>query len=103
MGTTRIKAVETFGKSARILGLNSQEINQMLKDQGFLEGNPGAYVVTEKGTPFAKEANFHRSPGGYSYYNRDWTQRTWDESIKDVLDTSPERRQAARDALRIQP
>lgn len=92
-----------MGKSARILGedlgLNSQEVNQLLKDQGFLEGDPGAYVVTEKGAPFAKETNFHRGPGGYSCYNRDWTQRTWDESIKDVLDTSLASRQAARDAV----
>lgn len=92
-----------MGRSARILGedlgLNSQEMNQLLKDQGFLEGDPGAYVVTEKGAQFAKETDFHRGPGGYSWYNRDWTQRTWDESIKDVLDTSPESRQAARDAV----
>ena len=90
-------------KSDRILGedldLNSQEMNQLLKDQGFLEGDPGAYVVTEKGAPFAKETDFHRGPGGYSWYNRDWTQRTWDESIKDALDTSPESCQAARDAV----
>lgn len=92
-----------MGKSARILGedigLNSQEMNQLLKDQGFLEGAPGAYVVTEKGTQFAKETDFHRGSGGYSWYNRDWTQRTWDESIKDVLDISPESCQAARDAV----
>lgn len=92
-----------MGRSAHILGedlgLNSQEMNQLLKDQGFLEGDPGAYVVTEKGAQFAKETDFHRGPGGYSWYNRDWTQRTWDESIKDVLDTSPESRQAARDAV----
>lgn len=92
-----------MGKSARILGedigLNSQEMNQLLKDQGFLEGAPGAYVVTQKGAQFAKETDFHRGPGGYSWYNRDWTQRTWDESIKDVLDTSPASCQTARDAV----
>lgn len=92
-----------MGKSARILGedigLNSQEMNQLLKDQGFLEGNPGAYVVTQKGAQFAKETDFHCGPGGYSRYNHDWTQRTWDESIKDVLDTSSESCQAARDAV----
>ena len=92
-----------MGKSARILGedlgLNSQEMNQLLKDQGFLEGDPGAYVVTEKGAQFAKETDYHRGTGGNSYYNRDWTQRTWDESIKDVLDTSPESRRAACDSV----
>ncbi len=92
-----------MGKSARILGqdlgLNSQEMNQLLKEQRFLEGDPGAYVVTDKGAQFAKETDFHRGTGGYSRYNANWTQRTWDESIKDVLDTSPESRQAARDAV----
>lgn len=103
LGTTVIKGGGTLGKSARILGedigLNSQEMNHLLKDQGFLEGNPGAYVVTQKGAQFAKETDFHCGPGGYSRYNRDWTQRTWDESIKDVLDTSSESCQAARDAV----
>ena len=86
-------------KSARILGrdlgLGAREMNQLLKDQGFLEGEPGAYVVTEKGAPFAKETDFHRGCGGSPWYNRYWSQRTWDESIEDVLDTSPESCQAA--------
>ena len=92
-----------MGKSARILGedfgLTAQEMNQLLKDQGFLDGNPGAYFLTEKGAEFAKEMDFHRGTGGYARYNRYWTERTWDESIKDVLDTSYESRRAARDAV----
>ena len=92
-----------MGKSARILGkefgLNSQEMNQLLKDQEFLKGDPGAYVVTEKGAQFANETYFNRGTGGYSWFNRSWTTRTWDESIINVLDTSPERCQAARDAV----
>lgn len=90
-------------KSARILGkdygLTAQEMNQLLKDQGFLDGNPGEYFVTEKGAPFAKEIDFHRGSGGYAQYNRYWTERTWDESIKDVLDTSAESRDTARAAV----
>ena len=97
------KEVEALNKSARVLGidygLNSQEMNQLLKDQGFLDGYPGKYVVTEKGAPFANETYFHRGPGGYAQYNRDWTQRTWNESIIEALDTSPESCQAARDAV----
>ncbi len=92
-----------MGKSARILGedldLNSQEMNQLLKDQGFLEGDPGAYVVTERGAPFANETDFHRGPGGYSWYNRDWTTRTWDEKILDELDVSPESIQRAKEEV----
>lgn len=91
-----------MGKSARILGedygLTAQEMNQLLKNQGFLDGSPGDYIVTEKGAEFAKEIDFHRGTGGYARYNRYWTERTWDESIKDVLDISPESRSAARAA-----
>ena len=92
-----------MGISARILGkdlgLNSQEMNQLLKDQGFLDGEPGAYTVTEKGAQFAREVDFHRGLGGSLRYNRYWTQRTWEESIKDAIDTSPENCQAARNAI----
>lgn len=92
-----------MGKSARILGadygLTAQEMNQLLKDQGFLDGNPGEYFVTEKGAPFAKEIDFHRGTGGYAQYNRYWTERTWDESIKDVLDTSAQSQHIARAAV----
>lgn len=92
-----------MGKSARMLGsdlgLTAQEMNQLLKDQGFLEGVPGAYTVTEKGSQFVKETYFQRGSGGSSKYNVNWTQRTWDESIKNVLDTSLEKCQAAREAV----
>lgn len=92
-----------MNKSARLLGqdygLNSQEMNRLLKDQGFLDGVPGEYFVTEKGAPFANEKYYHRGTGGYTQYNREWMERTWDESIIKALDTSPESCQAARDAV----
>lgn len=92
-----------MGKSARILGeeygMSSQEMNVLLKNEGFLDGNPGDYTPTEKGLQFATEKDFHRGTGGYAQYNRDWTTRTWDDCIKDVLDVTPEKKQAARDAI----
>lgn len=90
-------------KSARILGqeenLTAQEMNVLLQMQGYLEGEPGDYQVTEKGAPFAKEQDFHRGTGGYSWYNRNWTTRVWDESILDELDTSEEKKNEAREAV----
>lgn len=94
-----------MGKSARLLGqeygLTAEEMNWLLKEEGFLDGEPGAYYVTEKGAPYASESDFHRGVGGYSFYNRYWTQRTWDESIKEVLDVSPEMISASRQAIMI--
>ena len=65
-----------MNKSARVLGqeigLTAQEMNQLLKAEGMLEGEPGAYSPTEKGKKYVNETDYHRGPGGYSWYNRDW-------------------------------
>lgn len=86
--------------SARILGyglgLNSQETNALLKDQGFLDGEPGAYSVTEKGQPYATEKFHSRGTGGSIQYNPSGTTTTWDESIKDELDVSEDKKREIR-------
>ena len=65
----------------------------LLCEEGFLEGEPGDYTVTEKGEPYAEERDYHRGTGGYATYNRYWTTRSWDDSILDAIgDVSPERR-----------
>lgn len=80
--------------SARILGqeygLTGEEMNRLLFKQGILTGEPGSYDLTSKGLQYAVSKDFHRGTGGYSHYNRYWTTRTYDESIKDVLDLSSE-------------
>ena len=90
-------------KSARILGqehgLNAQEMNHILRDQGFLAGEPGDYYVTEKGAPFADETYNHRGTGGYAQYNPHWTTRTWDDSIIDALDLTEDVISEARSAV----
>ena len=90
-----------MGKSARILGmdlhLTAEEMNELLKQNGLLEGEPGQYDVTETGKLYATERNEHRGTGGYSFYNRAWTIRTWDDSVIEAMDTSPEMIQKARD------
>lgn len=87
-------------RSARILGwdhgLNAVEMNLALKAHGFLEGEPGAYRVTEKGLPFATETFETRGTGGYPQYNRSWETRTWDPSIADQLDITDELKQSVR-------
>lgn len=80
--------------------LTAYEMNILLKEEGFLEGEPGLYTVTEKGKPFAEEQDHHRGTGGYSHYNRSWETRTWSPSITDELDVTDERRQQIREAAR---
>lgn len=80
--------------SARVLGqdydLNAEEMNRVLAKLGFLKGTPGNYSVTLKALPYSVEKAHHRGTGGYSCYNRYWTTRTFDDSIKDALDVSAE-------------
>lgn len=92
-------------KSARILGedygLTAKEMNFLLKDEGYLEGVPGNYSVTEKGKAFAEEEDHHRGTGGYAWYNRNWTTRTWDDSILDELDITDEKKQQIRQKITL--
>ena len=78
-----------MGKSARLLGMEfgktAREMNELLKQHGYLEGSPGAYGLSEKGKQFGQEEDHHRGVGGYDHYNRYWTTRTWDESVLDGL------------------
>ena len=94
--------------SARILGrdygLTAEEMNRVLVKQGFLQGMPGDYSVTQKALQYTAEKNFHRGTGGYASYNRYWTTRTFDDSIKNVLNVSSElicevRREVAEDRV----
>ncbi|MGX8700527.1 hypothetical protein [Caproiciproducens sp.] len=90
-------------KSVRMLGseygLTSQEMNYILKEEGYLSGEAGEYSVTDKGAPFAEEEDFHRGTGGYAHYNRYWTTRTWDESLKDELNITADMKKAAKNAV----
>ncbi|MDR0913804.1 MAG: hypothetical protein LBM65_01350 [Oscillospiraceae bacterium] len=92
-----------MGKSSRILGneygLSAQEMNYILKKEGFLSGEPGDYSVTEKGAEFANERDFHRGTGGYSHYNRYWTTRSWDDSIESELDITDDLKNEAKNAV----
>ena len=72
-----------MGKSARTLGREfgktAQEMNLLLKEHGYLGGEPGAYDLTEKGARYGQEQDHHRGTGGYAHYNRYWTTRTWND------------------------
>lgn len=69
----------------RTMGLTARAVNVLLKEHGYLYGEPGAYGLTEKGAAYGHETWHHRGPGGYAHYNRDWETRSWSEGILDVL------------------
>lgn len=78
--------------SARILGqeygLTGEEMNRLLLKRGILSGEPGSYDLTAKGLKYAVSKDFHRGNGGYAQYNRYWTTRTYDDSIKEILNVT---------------
>lgn len=87
-------------KSARVLGaehgLSAAEMNYVLKEDGFLDGEPGRWRVTDKGEPFAAETDESSSSSSWA---KQWTVRTWDDSINEELSITPERKQELREAM----
>ena len=82
-----------------IYGVTGQVMNVILKELGYLEGDPGAYGVTEKGVKYAFEKDHHRGPGGYSWYNRDWTTRSWADDIVDHLHVTDDLKHKAQETV----
>jgi hypothetical protein len=83
----------------QLYGVTGQVMNVILKELGYLEGDPGAYAVTEKGTKYAFENDHHRGPGGYSWYNRDWATRSWADDIVDNLDVTDDLKHKAQETV----
>lgn len=81
-------------RSARVLGdqlgLNAMEVNLLLRHEGILEGEPGAYGLSDNGREYAGERYVETGPrSGYDLI-------TYEPKIIDDLDTSPERLQQVR-------
>lgn len=83
----------------RMIGLKAPEMNQLLKLEGFLEGQPGDYDLTAKGLEFAIEHDHHRGTGGYPQYNAYWTTRRWNTNVLEQLDLSPENLKDIKDSV----
>lgn len=91
-----------MGKSARVLGWEfgrtDREMNVLLKEHGYLDGNPGAYGLTEKGQQYAKEQYHSRGTGGYAQYNRSWGTVTWSDETAAALKADMEANPGGFDA-----
>lgn len=76
-------------------GLTAEEMNILLKEEGFLSGEPGNYYPTEKGKLFVVEKGDDNGYGGYAF--RGWNWFEWDERILEELDTSVENKRYIRE------
>lgn len=76
-------------------GLTAEEMNVLLKEEGFLDGEPGGYYPTEKGRRFVYEKGDDNGYGGYAF--RGWNWLEWDESIMNELHVTSERKREIRE------
>jgi len=72
----------------RFIGASPAEVNRLLRDQGFLSGDPGAYALTPQGSRFGVHVQNDNGYGGVAY--RGWSTTYFDPSILNVLDAKPE-------------
>lgn len=93
-----------MGLSAKRLGreygLTAEEMNVLLKEEGFLDGSPGNYSLTEKGERYASERYDGNGYGGYAA--RSWQWLEWDESIMEELHITTERKNEIREKTAAQ-
>lgn len=68
--------------------LSSQEVNRLLVNQGYLEGDVGEYRLSPKGQELGGHSDHDNGYGGFAH--RQWGWLNFDRSILDELDTSPE-------------
>lgn len=78
----------------RRVGATAMEVNRLLEDQGFLEGEPSAYRLTPKGEEFGAQRDHGNGYGGIAY--RAWETTHYDPKIIDVLDCAPGRLEKVR-------
>ncbi len=62
-----------------VLGITSREVNLLLKENGYINGEPGKWVLTELGKQFAEISQKDNGYGGYA--KRTWQFLMWNEDI----------------------
>lgn len=80
----------------REFGMNSQEMNILLRDEGYLEGEPGDWRPTEKGRDHASQHHWDvPSPMHAGYITTRWD----DDVLEDIGPVSLERKREIRDEI----
>lgn len=78
------KTAKQLGKE---LGKTAQEVNELLKEKGYLDGNPNHYILTNLGEKFAEIVKKDNGYGGYA--KRNWEFRIWAEDVlEDLIESS---------------
>lgn len=89
------ETAEAVKMSAEVLGrdhgLSAQEMNWVLKLGGVLDGEPGAWGLTEKGARYAAERLDW-------LFDNSWVKRTWGPAVLGELDLSEAGKRRAREA-----
>ena len=80
----------------RELGLNCQEMNILLRNEGYLEGEPGNWKLTEKGQGHAAQQHWDVSSSMHEGYV---TTRWGDEVLEELGEVGPERKQQIDDEI----
>ena len=79
------------------IGATGVEVNLLLKDQGFLYGEPGGYGLTPKGEKFGIQQAHNNGYGGYAH--RFWETTHFAPSIIEALDSSPDKLAKVREDI----
>lgn len=67
----------------KVLGETAQGVNLLLKEKGYLDGEPGNYTLTELGEKFGEIYEY--TNGWQGYAKRVRSSRLWDETIIERL------------------
>ncbi|GAA1764413.1 hypothetical protein GCM10009712_11120 [Pseudarthrobacter sulfonivorans] len=81
------------------IGATAVEVNCLLKNQGFLYGEPGAYGLTPKGKEFGVQQVHDNGYGGFTH--RFWETTHFAPNITEVLDSAPERLAEVREDILV--
>jgi len=95
----------TATQLGRLLGLGAAATNLLLRDHGFVEGHPGAWIATERGKPFANalgDGNGNGNDHG-GYAARSWNWLAWSDDILPVLKASMETNPKGVSASAVNP
>ena len=71
----------------RMIFKTGREVNQLLKERGLLEGEPGAYRLTEEGRKYGEDRDHDNGYGGRAY--RAWSYIMWGVEVIGKLSKFP--------------
>lgn len=71
----------------RMIYKTGREVNELLKERGYLEGEPGAYRLTDEGREHGEDRDRDNGHGGRAH--RAWSYVMWGVEIVGLLSNFP--------------